>query len=646
MCAIAGLVRLDGGPVSPSILQAMTDAIAHRGPDGEGHWIEGNVGLGHRRLAIIDLSPGGRQPMMSADHRYLLTYNGEIYNYRELRAELEARGYWFRSQTDSEVLLYALVEWGAAALLRLNGMFAFGFWDRKLNTLLLGRDRYGIKPLYYRQQDGIFAFGSEQKALYPASNRPQAVDREALLEYFTFQNIFTAKTLIDGIELLPAGHYATLDLSKVAPRLQLTQYWDFDFREPDTRLTRAEYCEELARLFEQAVNRQLVSDVELGSFLSGGMDSGSITAVAASSFPYLKTFTCGFDLSSASGMELAFDERAKAEAMSYHFKTEHYEMVLKAGDMERAMSALAWHIEEPRVGQSYPNYYASKLASKFVKVVLSGAGGDELFGGYPWRYYRAVVNDDFEHYIDKYYVFWQRLVSNSELHQLFSPIRDDVKHVQTRDIFRDVFQHHASEFSRPEDYINHSLYFECKTFLHGLLVVDDKLSMAHSLETRVPFLDNDLVDFAMRCPVDMKLNNLAEVVRINENDPGDKQSNFYQRTKDGKQILRDAMVRRIPDGVAKAEKQGFSAPDASWFKGESMDYVRSLLLDSNSRMFEYFDASTVRRMVDEHMSGARNRRLLIWSLLSFEMFLKTHMSTSVGRSAAAPGLTATANARG
>ena len=217
------------------------------------------------------------------------------------------------------------------------------------------------------------------------------------------------------------------------------------------------------------------------------MDSGTITAIAATQLPNIKTFTCGFDLHSASGLELGFDEREKAELMSYLFKTEHYEMVLKAGDMEKVLPRLAWHLEEPRVGQSYPNFYAAQLASKFVKVVLSGTGGDELFGGYPWRYYRAVINDDFENYIDKYYLFWHRLISNHDLHEMFRPIQNETKHVWTSDIFRDVFQNHASEFTRPEDYVNHSLYFEAKTFLHGLLVMEDKLSMAHGLETRGSF---------------------------------------------------------------------------------------------------------------------------------------------------------------
>lgn len=625
MCGIAGLIHLDNNPVSPVVLKRMTDSIAHRGPDGEGHWIEGNVGLGHRRLAIIDLSPAGHQPMVSVSQRYVLVYNGEVYNFRELRAELESLGYQFRSRTDSEVVLNALIAWGEKALERFNGMFGLALWDRQQQTLLLARDRYGIKPLYYSMQGGTLAFGSEQKAVLAIPDFQRAIDKEALLEYFTFQNLFTDKTLLQGVRLLPAGHYAILDLKKKIPFLRVTQYWDYDFSEKYSGISDEEYFEELDRLFKQAVNRQLVTDVELGSYLSGGVDSGSITAIAAKSYSYMKTFTCGFDLNSASGMEMAFDERSKAEYMSYHFKTEHYEMVLKAGDMERIMSKLAWHLEEPRVGQSYPNYYAAQLASKFVKVVMSGAGGDELFAGYPWRYYRAVVNDGFEHYIDKYYQFWQRLIPNSAIRQVFSPVWKDVKHVWTRDIFRDVFKHHSDNLYGPEDYINHSLYFEAKTFLHGLLVVEDKLSMAHGLETRVPFLDNDLVDFAMHCPVRLKLNNLNQVVRMNENEPGGKAERYFRKTNDGKKILRKVMGQYIPGDIAKAEKQGFSAPDSSWFKGDSIEYVKSSILRADARIYEFMDRDTIKRLVDEHLEGHENRRLLIWSLLNVEAFINAYL---------------------
>ncbi|MCK4487749.1 MAG: asparagine synthase (glutamine-hydrolyzing) [Desulfobacterales bacterium] len=628
MCGICGIFNLNGEPVSPVVLRRMTDTIAHRGPDGEGFYIDSFIGLGHRRLAIIDLSPAGHQPMLSPDGNHALTYNGEVYNFQELRVELESLGHQFRSRTDSEVVLHAYAQWGADCVNRFNGMFAFAVWDKTRQELFLARDRYGIKPMYYTFAGNYFIFASEQKAIltHPAVRRE--IDLEALLEYFTFQNIFTDKTLLKGIKLFPAGHHARIPLgSSLAPyalSLKRIQYWDFDFREPEHPASEQEYIEELDRLFRQAVNRQLVSDVELGCYLSGGMDSGSITAIAATQLPYIKTFTCGFDLHSASGLELGFDEREKSELMSYLFKTEHYEMVLKSGDMERILPEFAWHLEEPRIGQSYPNYYVSQLASKFVKVVLAGAGGDELFGGYPWRYYRAVVNNSFEDYIDKYYRYWQRLLPNRIVHSVFQQVWDRVRHVWTRDIFRDVFASPPLDLTRPEDYVNYSLYFEAKTFLHGLLTVEDKLSMAHSLETRVPFLDNDLVDFAVQIPVGLKLGNLKEVVRINENEPG-KAKEYYQKTKDGKLILRKVMERYVPETITNGIKQGFSAPDASWFKGDSIEYVRKIVFNNGAHIYNYLDRKALQELVQDHLEGKINRRLLIWSLLNFEWWLRKYI---------------------
>jgi len=625
MCGIAGVFNLNGEAVSPVVLRKMTDAIAHRGPDGEGFFIDGFIGLGHRRLAIIDLSPAGHQPMQGTDGRYVISYNGEVYNFQELRIELESLGYQFHSRTDTEVVLNAWAEWGSESVLKFNGMFAFAIWDKEELQLTLVRDRYGIKPLYYTRQGNCILFGSEIKAILAHPSYQTDLDRCALLEYFTFQNIFTDRTLFKDVSLLPAGSILTINVAQKSASSP-SRYWDFHFHETDQVLSETEYIEEFDKLFRQAVNRQLVSDVEVGAYLSGGMDSGSITAVAAQHLPYIKTFTCGFDLSSASGLELGFDEREMAEAMSYLFKTEHYEMVLKAGDMERAMNKLVYYLEDLRVGQSYPNYYMAQLASKFTKVVLAGTGGDELFGGYPWRYYRVVVNNNFEEYIDKYYLHWQRLIPNREIKKVFQPIWDDVKDIWTRDIFRDVFADHADKLAKPEDYINHSLYFESKTFLHGLLLVDDKLSMAHSLETRVPFLDNDLVDFAMRLPVRYKLGNLKNITRINENEPGDKISKYFQKTRDGKLLVRKVMSRYIPEEVTTGEKKGFSGPDASWFKGDSIEYVRKTIMHNNARIYEYLNPNEVKRLVNDHINGKQNSRLLIWSLLSFENWCKNFLT--------------------
>ena len=622
MCGICGILNHSDAPIELEVLGKMTDAIAHRGPDGEGAFIDGPVGLGHRRLAILDLSSAGAQPMRTGDERYVLTYNGEIYNFRELRCELEEVGHRFRSTSDTEVVLKAYVQWGKACVHRFNGMFAFVIWDKLKRTLFIARDRYGIKPLYYAFFGSTFLFGSEQKAIlaHPAARRK--IDLEALLEYFTFQNIFTDRTLLRDIRIFPAGCTALVRTGDLSGTLGLERYWDYDFCEPEKPLSAKEYIEELDRLFRQAVKRQLVSDVEVGVFLSGGIDSSSITAVAAEETDYIKSFTCGFDMHSASGLELAFDERKSAELMSYLFKTEHYEMVLKAGDMERCLPDLAWHLEEPRVGQSYPNYYISRLASKFVKVVLGGAGGDEIFGGYPWRYYRAAVCTDFEDYIDKYYVFWQRLIPNRSIKEVFRPVWNEVKHVWTRDIFRDIFGERRLLPCTPEQSVNNSLYFEATTFLHGLLVVKDKLAMAHSVETRVPFLDNDLMDFASRVPVGMKLDNLQKVVQLNENIVGSKTEQYFQKTQDGKLILRKALSRYVPHDIAYGVKQGFSAPDASWFKGDSIQFVIDRLIKSDNSLYRFMDKRAVQNLVMEHLEGRENRRLLIWSLLNFGTFLE------------------------
>jgi asparagine synthase (glutamine-hydrolysing) len=620
MCGITGILNVDGRPVSVAQLRRMTDVVRHRGPDGEGFWTNSFVGLGHRRLAIIDLSPLGHQPMQTEDGSVTIAYNGEVYNFLELRTELEAQGHCFRSQTDTEVVLKAYLEWGAECVRRFNGMFAFAIWDNRANRLFIARDRYGIKPLYYWYRDGVLVFGSEIKSILKHPDVSVDVSIEALNEYFSFQNVFTDLTLFEGIRLLPAAHTLTVTLGDRAS-FQACRYWDYDFREEDG-LSGEEYLEELHHRFEQAVNRQLISDVEVGAYLSGGMDSGAVTCLAARSFPNLKTFTCGFDLSSASGMELSFDERQKAEFLSSRYGTEHYEVVLKAGDMERVMPRLIWHLEDPRVGQSYPNYYISRLASKFVKVSLSGAGGDEMFAGYPWRYYRAVVNDSRDEYLHKYYTYWHRLIPDSLKPKFYQPdVYPRVWNHQTKDVFASVMNGRALRLGTPEDYVNHSLYFESKTFLHGLLEVEDKLSMAHGLETRVPFLDNDLVDFAMRVPVKYKLRNLTEVVRLNENTVGKSAVHFGQ-TNDGKVLLRQALQRYLPPDYANGVKQGFSAPDASWFKGQSIEYIKTIFTDPKARVYDYFQPDTVKSLLGEHFSGAQNRRLLIWSLLCFEWWLR------------------------
>jgi asparagine synthase (glutamine-hydrolysing) len=623
MCGIAGARDRAGAPIPIALLRRMSDVIAHRGPDGEGQYADGPVGLANRRLAIIDPRPEGDQPMVDATGDYVITYNGELYNFRELRSELEKKGRRFRTGTDTEVVLNAYAQWGAGCVERFNGMFGLAIWDRAKRELFLARDRYGIKPLYYAEVGPIVLFGSEIKSLLAHDGLAATVSLPHLLEYFTFQNIFTDGTLFAGVKLMRPGHRVLLKVGSGPVRPE--RYWDFDFRDGGDAASDEEYLEELDRLFRQAVSRQLVSDVPVGAHLSGGMDSGSITALAALELPHLNTFTVGFDMTSRVGLEVAVDERLKAEAMSYQFQTEQYEAVLKAGDMVRCLPALTWHLEDPRVGQCYPNYYLARLASRFVKVVLTGSGGDELFAGYPWRYYRAVVNQDVDDYISKYYAFWSRLVPDELRSKFFAPhVWRELSDIDTVEIFRGELPSGEAPRS-PDEYVNHSLHLEARTFLHGLFVVEDKLSMAHSLENRVPFLDNDLVEFAQRLPVRLKLRDLSEIVRLNENEPGPKTERYFEKTRDGKLLLRQVMERYVPDEVTKQVKQGFTGPDSSWFRGDSIDYVRDQLLSPQAAIYEFLDPAGVRPLVEEHLAGKANRRLLLWSLLSFEQWCHTFL---------------------
>jgi len=663
MCGINGVLTLNEEPIEPHAIKRMCDVVAYRGPDDAGYalfslgnrqqksgnfWFEltdddfkhknvhlapiesdyarreiednrWHLALGHRRLAVIDLTPKAHQPMSDRGKSVWITYNGEVYNFKDVRDELEKAGYTFFSNSDTEVVINSYKQWGIDCIRKFNGMFAFGLWDNERNKLFLVRDRYGIKPLYYYFKNGILVFASEIKSILRSGHVQVAVDLEALNEYFTFQNIFTDRTLFKDIKLLPPGSFIELDMgSEPNGALRITKYWDYTFSTEGFRLSQSEAAEELRRLFAQAVTRQLVSDVPVGSYLSGGMDTGSITSVARQQLGRIFTFTCGFDLSSASGLELGFDEREYAEFLANLLKTEHYEVVLHAGDMEAIMPQLIWHLEDLRVGQCYPNYYAARLAGKFVKVVLSGGGGDELFGGYPWRYYRGINPRDMTHYLTKYYDYWQRLVADEDKKKLFgSDVYRQTKDYSTFEVFCSVFDESKTIPRTNEDYIAKSMYFEIKTFLHGLFLVEDKISMAHSLETRVPFLDNDLVDFALTMPVAFKLRDLDKVVAMDEDELG-KRRRYYQTTTDGKRVLRQAMQQLIPQEILQREKQGFSAPDASWFRGESIEYVKQLLLNPKARIYDYLNPGYVRKRLEEHISGKFNHRLFIWSLLSFE----------------------------
>ncbi|RPG55934.1 MAG: asparagine synthase (glutamine-hydrolyzing) [Flavobacteriales bacterium TMED235] len=598
MCGIAGIINFNKINVKKYDLKLMVSKILHRGPDGENYWINNNIGFGHCRLAIIDKSSKGSQPMISFDGRYVLSYNGEVYNFKELKKILEKK-YKFRSNSDTEVVLYSLIEWGTNALNKFNGMFALSFFDRKKQELMLARDRYGIKPLYVFKNHKLFAFASEQKSLVALPDFKKEINFNSISEYFTFQNILSKNTFFKNIEVFEAGSFLKYSLKN--KKFTIEKYWEYNFRKKQNKKKENEYIEELKKLHENAINSQLVSDVKVGSYLSGGIDSSSITYIASKNINKFDTFNCGFQTRLISNKEKKFDETFKAKIICKYLKTKNHKFLIEPKHIEKSLNSIAYHLEEPRVGQSYPNYYASKLASKHVKVALSGIGGDEFFGGYPWRYLTGLKINNYNEFINKYYKIWQRLITEDNKKKFFSPIWGNIKTQNNKEIFKNIFKGLNKKINNDTDIINLSLHFEAKTFLKGLLILDDKLSMCHGIENRVPFLDNNLVDFAMTCPADLKI------------------KNFYNNR--GKYILRKMLKKNLPKEIYTNRKQGFSGPDNSWFKNQNKNFVKNTLNNKNI-IFNIIDKNEVNKILENHFNNKANNRLIIWSLIYFNEWLK------------------------
>ena len=625
MCGITGVFNLNGKPFSLSNLVRMAESIAHRGPDDEGFYVKDNIALAHKRLSILDTSPRGTQPMTSKDGKWIVVFNGCIYNYLEIKQELKAIGHYFVSTTDTEVITEGLSAYGPAIFERFNGMFAIGAWNTEEKALYLSRDRYGVKPLYYWFNGKTIVFASEIKAIMKHPDFHADLNFYALNEYFTFQNQFSFQTLFKGVYMLPQANTVIIDAQSNS--VNHHAWWDYDFSQPDITMSFEDARQETLHLFSQAVTRQMIADVPVGAYLSGGMDSGSIVSIASQHVPRLATFTCGFDMSEVTGVEANYDERRDAELLANYFKTEHYEQVMNAGDLRWSLPKVVNHIEDLRVGMSYPNYYISQLASKFVKVSLQGTGGDELYGGYPWRYYRVFDSISQKDFFNQYYGFWQRLVSDEQKNKLFtSKVVSNIDINEPRNIFERVFTFNEKlKYDTPEEHIQNSLYFEIKTFLPGLLLIGDKLAMAHGLEERFPFLDNDLVNFAQKIPIRHKLANLEKMKKIDENDFRDKK-NIYKEFNDGKNVLRQAMSDLIPEKIVNRKKQGFSAPDESWYRGENADYVKELLINSKTISTEFISKSFIEKTVQEHIDQRINHRLLIWSLMNFEWWCRLFLN--------------------
>jgi len=607
MCGIAGIYRYDGGMFDPAHVKKMGDALAHRGPDdhryllwtqeGGGHRLyrhelpaqenAARLAFAHRRLSIVDIS-GGHQPMTNEDGTLWVCYNGEIYNHADLRACLQAEGHVYTTHSDTETLLHLYESQGVAGFEQLNGIFAFALWDSRQQTLWLVRDRFGVKPLYYGQYDGMLFFASEIKAIltYPAF--PRRPDAQAITEHFTFQNHFGDKTFWQDVRLLPS---ATWLACQAGGNIRTGRYWAMRFQ-PHEALSESEASQRLRFYFEQAVNRQLMSEVPLGTFLSGGMDTGSISAVAVKSLPHLHTFTCGFELPpEMDDLEQYFDESAASFDLADRLGTQHHEIRLDAGHNFPVMAWVAWALDEPRLGISYQNWYTSQLVRRYVTVVLGGGGGDELFAGYPWRHMAILDQHEPQAWNLAYYQQWIRFLDDEQKSSLFSSAwQKQTAGFSTYDGFLSVMADVETN-----DPLSRALYFDFHTFLHGLLVVEDKLSMAHSIEARVPFLDNDFVDFVLTLP-----------------------STFKLRNGESKYLLKRAMRGLLPEETLARRKQGFTPPDATWYRGVLRPQVEGLLLSERALGRGYFQPEGLRQLINQHMEGQRNHRFLLWSLMIFE----------------------------
>ena len=559
--------------------------MSHRGPDDEGILIDQNIGLGHRRLSIIDLTPAGHQPMFNEDKSLAIVYNGEIYNFQPLKKKLQKLGHRFFSQSDTEVILHAYEEWQSRCVNYFNGMWAFCIYDRKKKTFFVSRDRLGIKPLYYFFDDHKLIFASEIKAILKYPQFRRAVDLDALNEYFTFQNFCSDRTLFEKIKILLPGTNLFFD----GHQLKTEKWWQPAFQ--PQKWSQNELKEKIVSTFRQAIDRHLISDVEIGSFLSGGMDSASIVALASEKNPDLRTFTCGFDLTNVSGMEGAFDERKDAEIVAKKYNTRQYEMVLHSGMMAKSMKDLIWHLEDLRTGICHHEYWIANLAGQFTKVALSGAGGDELFGGYPWRYKIIKNIKKIAQFDQIYYDYWSRLIKDKEKPNFF------IKKIAKKIDFANPFLEYRKIIEPVDELLplDKAFYFEQKTFLPGILLVADKLSAAFSLEERVPFLDQEMVNLSLTIPAALKV---------------------QQET--GKVILRQAMTQILPRAVVTKKKQGFSPPDASWYRDESLGYIKEIIFSPRALSRGYFEPQYIKKIIREHSLGRKNHRLLIWSLLSFE----------------------------
>jgi asparagine synthase (glutamine-hydrolysing) len=636
MCGITGRLNFrSGAPVDPDLLRDMCDLIAHRGPDDSGVFVDGPVGLGHRRLSIIDLSDGGHQPMTD-DGRLWITFNGEIYNFQTLRPQLESRGHRFKSKSDTEVILAAYREWGVDCLAHLRGMFAFAIWDRAERTFFAARDRLGKKPLYYWLDREGLAFASEPKAFLADDRFEVRPNPVALSYYLSLQYVPSPLSAFSGVHKLPPAHYLLIRDGKMT----VTRYWTLKYS-PKRRISEADAAEETLSRLREATRLRLISDVPLGAFLSGGIDSGTVVALMAAEGGRVKTFSIGFE-------EPQYNELQFARLIAQRYGTDHHEFIVRP-DAMTILPELVWHYNEPYADSSaIPTFYLAQLTRKSVTVALNGDAGDENFAGYE-RYRANALAAQY----DRLPSIVRRMIANGA-GRLPAPSSDrllprtqrfvaSLSQPREQRYARWIMHFHGllkDELITPEfaqaardadalnwlsawygrsdapDFVDATLDVDVNTYLpDDLLVKFDIASMAHSLEARSPFLDHEFMEFVASLP-----------------------SHFKLRGWTTKFLLKRAVRDLLPATIIDRPKMGFGIPIDVWFRDDLRDFARDLLLGSAARQRGYLQHAVVERLINEHVSGARQWHDLLWNLMMFELWHQRFVDARPERPARTAGV--------
>lgn len=626
MCGIAGFSSFSTSWGDESTLLAMGDSIAHRGPDAHGTYIDEHVGLCHRRLAIIDLSEAGNQPMYALDGDLVLVFNGEIYNFIELRKELEQSGFAFKTKTDTEVILAAYIHYGDDFVEKLNGMFAFALWDKRQQSLILARDRLGKKPIYYYHDGKDIVFASELKAILTIANIPRKIRPDAVYDFFAYQYVPDPKTIFEGIYKLPPAHWMKVEAGK---EILIKPYWDLSYSDAYQK-TEQDIKAELAQIIQECTQSRMVSDVPLGAFLSGGVDSSGVVALMAkSSDKPVTTCSIGFD-------SKKYDEVEFAKIVADQYKTDHHEFTVRK-TVEENLEHIVSFFDEPFADPSLvPTFFVSELARKQVTVALAGDGGDEVFAGYE-KYAVDATENNVRASIPKVLRdtvcagLAKALHGNpvsllkragSLMHSVsIDPamgfyVSNSMMTDQTWDaLVKDEFSatlagYHPSKLSvdyyhraDADDHLSRILYTDIKTFLPGdILVKVDRMSMANSLEVRAPLLDYKLIEYAARIPSFLKFNG-----------------------KEKKYILKEVFKPLLPDDILYRKKMGFSVPLASWLRNELKSICESKLLSSTAGLCEFFEAKQIHKLWQQHISQNYDHSRVLWSMLMFELWWQRYM---------------------